>query len=387
MSSCPIQALPTEILRIIFSYCLSKPPHDRFYPRISWSEAPLLLTVVCHRWKEIAETSSDLWTSIHIHLPNPSPPYRSLFSWKWHYNLLRKWLSYTAGRPLIMSLLEDGWWDAKGEYLGSVVPFHRNCRPTVIDYLKVLMRYSQQWLEVSVMFKFTDRRNLTAFDHLLSYESLPLLRSFNFGEEQLDDNAHLGDGGWQHPLEFLRKARHLSCITFHNILHRSMVPEMLHLELSHLQSIKMSTTGAWVPRFPYIYTFLKLCTSLVEIELNLRDRGSLDFYDDERDDDPFPTEPFVLPNLLKAAIWVDQEDVGGCGTMDIISVLTFPKLASLSILLPNSQTLHALLNCLGRSQPPLKSLHMSFSVLSDSLENTSGNPVIPCLRLCRFLKF
>ncbi|KAG2132897.1 uncharacterized protein EDB93DRAFT_890285 [Suillus bovinus] len=57
--------LPTEILSQIFHYCLPKYNHS------SALEAPMLLTRVCRRWREVAIDIPSLWCSISIGFGRP----------------------------------------------------------------------------------------------------------------------------------------------------------------------------------------------------------------------------------------------------------------------------------------------------------------------------
>ncbi|KAK7442983.1 hypothetical protein VKT23_015927 [Stygiomarasmius scandens] len=57
--------IPSEILSEIFLHCLPTEHH----PIRSVHGAPLLLTRVCKRWREVAFATPKLWSSIHISLP------------------------------------------------------------------------------------------------------------------------------------------------------------------------------------------------------------------------------------------------------------------------------------------------------------------------------
>jgi len=64
----PIRRLPVDILRLIFEQCLPE-SHNAI---MSTSQAPMLLTHVCHLWRDVALQSPRLWSSIHIPIP-PCP--------------------------------------------------------------------------------------------------------------------------------------------------------------------------------------------------------------------------------------------------------------------------------------------------------------------------
>ncbi|KAJ8585943.1 hypothetical protein M405DRAFT_719405, partial [Rhizopogon salebrosus TDB-379] len=53
----PMRFLPTDILQRIFKACL--PDHRYVTPDIQSS--PLLLLQICRRWRDVAETTSELW--------------------------------------------------------------------------------------------------------------------------------------------------------------------------------------------------------------------------------------------------------------------------------------------------------------------------------------
>ena len=62
----PIRRIPREILQEIFINCL---PTDR--PAVmSEREAPLLIGRVCSGWRSISQSTPELWTSVHVSIPN-----------------------------------------------------------------------------------------------------------------------------------------------------------------------------------------------------------------------------------------------------------------------------------------------------------------------------
>jgi hypothetical protein len=70
----PIRVLPDEILRGIFDHCI---PECRPFPDrnavnfMAAEEAPMLLTFVCRRWRQVALDYSSLWDSPYVSLPLP----------------------------------------------------------------------------------------------------------------------------------------------------------------------------------------------------------------------------------------------------------------------------------------------------------------------------
>ena len=62
----PIRRIPREILQEIFINCL---PADR--PAVmSDREAPLLIGRVCSGWRSTSQSTPELWTSVHVSIPN-----------------------------------------------------------------------------------------------------------------------------------------------------------------------------------------------------------------------------------------------------------------------------------------------------------------------------
>ena len=63
-----IQVIPDDVLHEIFLQCL--PKHD-FLINILPSNAPVLLTHICQRWRRIALDFAGLWTSLKLKLQRP----------------------------------------------------------------------------------------------------------------------------------------------------------------------------------------------------------------------------------------------------------------------------------------------------------------------------
>ncbi|OAX34721.1 hypothetical protein K503DRAFT_424278 [Rhizopogon vinicolor AM-OR11-026] len=87
----PVRSLPTEILQRIFKVCL---PDDRYVtPDIR--SVPLLLCQICRRWREVAEASSELWSSIAVYDLSDKGSYTAMVT---------RWLVASHHRPLAVSL-------------------------------------------------------------------------------------------------------------------------------------------------------------------------------------------------------------------------------------------------------------------------------------------
>jgi hypothetical protein len=88
----PMRFLPTDILQRIFIACL--PDHRYITPDIQSS--PLLLLQICRRWRDVAETTSELWSSIVVNARINMDSYTAMVA---------RWLAASHNRPLAVALL------------------------------------------------------------------------------------------------------------------------------------------------------------------------------------------------------------------------------------------------------------------------------------------
>ncbi|KAJ7487928.1 hypothetical protein FB451DRAFT_1390902 [Mycena latifolia] len=126
----PVLTLPAEITSQIFVESL--PAHGRVRP--SPRKAPLVLAQICHQWREIALSTSDLWRSIDLTFRSSSV--RRLPDGKEYEDapnegalpLLETWLSRTKERPISLTLRSK--YDQPSPQLLELIPsfaaqFHR----------------------------------------------------------------------------------------------------------------------------------------------------------------------------------------------------------------------------------------------------------------------
>ncbi|KAG0704597.1 hypothetical protein DFH29DRAFT_365883 [Suillus ampliporus] len=88
--------LPTEVLSQIFDHCLPVPEDSRLSSS-SRLEAPMLLTEVCRRWREVAVGIPGLWCRLTVESTH-GDWYRNAFCYD-------SWLKRSQGRPLSLTLL------------------------------------------------------------------------------------------------------------------------------------------------------------------------------------------------------------------------------------------------------------------------------------------
>ncbi|KAJ6472865.1 hypothetical protein C8R47DRAFT_1053933 [Mycena vitilis] len=94
----PVLTVPADIVSRIFVACLPDYAHGRVRP--SAGKPPLLLGQICRRWRGIAISSSELWTSVDIFFPY----FRQREYWPWAFPLLEMWLSRANGRLLSVTM-------------------------------------------------------------------------------------------------------------------------------------------------------------------------------------------------------------------------------------------------------------------------------------------
>ncbi|KAG2035628.1 hypothetical protein BDR03DRAFT_1092986 [Suillus americanus] len=90
--SSPIWRLPTEILSQIFLYCLPEDEHCMYASR----QAPLLLTRICRRWREVAVSLPRLWCRLQLEVCHKA--------WQERAFGYDSWLKRSGGGPLSLRL-------------------------------------------------------------------------------------------------------------------------------------------------------------------------------------------------------------------------------------------------------------------------------------------
>ncbi|KAG2143781.1 uncharacterized protein EDB93DRAFT_1154734 [Suillus bovinus] len=86
----PLWRLPTEVLSHIFIHCL---PEDK-YPSPALMRAPILLTRICRRWREVAVGTPSLWCRLNV-----------ICGFRRWQGCLDVWLKRSRGHPLSLALI------------------------------------------------------------------------------------------------------------------------------------------------------------------------------------------------------------------------------------------------------------------------------------------
>ncbi|KAG2155345.1 uncharacterized protein EDB93DRAFT_1130265 [Suillus bovinus] len=149
----PINRLPVELLQHIFLFVLNNVPEN---PSIfsfgdtcisaDFASPPLLLTRVCHLWRDIAHSTTAIWSRIHVALPgrikalNPFLP-----------SLLEIWLARSGRRPLSLSVVSEQLCysrDTEARCLPWLRPYKSgaDCR-----LLEILLSVRGRWETVDIM--------------------------------------------------------------------------------------------------------------------------------------------------------------------------------------------------------------------------------------------
>ncbi|KAG2089461.1 uncharacterized protein F5147DRAFT_725854 [Suillus discolor] len=92
LGSSALSRLPTEILSHIFVYCL---PEDEYLSPAS-RLAPILLTRICRRWREVVVGMPRLWCSLRLEVQHDD--------WQRRVFCYEAWLKRTLGQPLSLAL-------------------------------------------------------------------------------------------------------------------------------------------------------------------------------------------------------------------------------------------------------------------------------------------
>ncbi|KAG0704617.1 hypothetical protein DFH29DRAFT_1078199 [Suillus ampliporus] len=86
------QRLPTELICQIFVHCLPESSHLSPASKL----APMLLTRICRRWREVAVGMPNLWSSMRLEVGRRD--------WQWKALCYDLWLKRSRGTPLSLAL-------------------------------------------------------------------------------------------------------------------------------------------------------------------------------------------------------------------------------------------------------------------------------------------
>ncbi|PPQ68869.1 hypothetical protein CVT24_007678 [Panaeolus cyanescens] len=184
----PISRLPEDVLGEIFIHCV--PTHRNPIPVIT--ECPLLLTLVCRKWRAAALSTPRLWTKLHIAFQSSVTPEcydpRRLSDQRWKPRLagIKQWMSRSGDLPLSLSL--------KCVILGHIGQESHHIEREAIQ---AVVEHSRRWemLELSMT-----RYSLNTLFSLLdiNQSTVPMLRSLRIMEDSpINITHHIGSSHYQ----------------------------------------------------------------------------------------------------------------------------------------------------------------------------------------------
>ncbi|KAJ6517969.1 hypothetical protein C8R47DRAFT_1773 [Mycena vitilis] len=286
--------LPEDVLREIFLACLPWSGN----PVMSSREAPLLLGQVCSSWRRIALTTPQLWSSLHVVVPNAAR-LRQIS------DAVDTWLSRSGVLPLSITLAVSAACESGSDNVA-----------TMID---VLTNFCLRWHRVTIT--LTPRTILTPLTNLRASD-VPMLKSIAF--------TSVGSGSWQNlvpPMEIPWRAfNFLRTPSIRSASFASIGGNFLALTLpwpllrslsltagSHkdASSLQLTTTVALV--------ILRQCPSLTTCTLCLTsDRTNVD------EDPESQPPPLTLSHLNE--LTVDNREHSQINTVSLFRALHVPAL-------------------------------------------------------------
>ncbi|KAK1219108.1 hypothetical protein PQX77_018192 [Marasmius sp. AFHP31] len=308
----PFRRLPEDLWGEVFIRCL--PP--KHLPVCRVLEAPLVLTVVCRSWRDIALRTPRLWNSLHLTLPSPSIAIDGedlVSSLEFRKEGVKLWLERSGVLPLDLSLMMD---IPLGQ-VGSKANNYSDCIGTIAEYC-------MRWRSISLV-------NVTpsAVDRFsgMSARELPLLEAFS---DIGPDNNRMFPPSHPQPAFFhavgnspsLRKLR----TTFHTTSDFNLPIRWRHLRLLEIQ----------------VYVGLPECVSLIHKIVEscplLSDcivRFSIQFSQQFQSDESIAHHREWY-NLRRLGITFDGfvNETFHSTVLDIFESLTVPSLTHLSLSVP-----------------------------------------------------
>ncbi|KAJ8095464.1 hypothetical protein PM082_023234 [Marasmius tenuissimus] len=174
----PFRRLPADVWRSIFFRTL--PENALGLCTYTTKSSPLLLTTICRSWREIALTTPNLWTSIHIHIPinsSSTPDLGYITRLRKRKEGLKAWLDRSGSLPITISLTAQIYFKDRVPVSQSEVEISEPLRALTTEYIELLVQYSPRWRTVAFN-NGVHLLNLTPLEKLTT-SSLSSLESFH----------------------------------------------------------------------------------------------------------------------------------------------------------------------------------------------------------------
>ncbi|KAF9483072.1 hypothetical protein BDN70DRAFT_828262 [Pholiota conissans] len=268
----PFRRLPDDMLREIFIACL---PDDR-NAIMSYRKAPLLLGLVCRKWRALAYSTPALWASLHIPYPvraivphgipginqHHIQVHVKTDRLEKHYTAVKDWLIRSGACPLSISF--------SCMHLESAGQDDDVLNEAVHTYVSILLGFSHRWRSLELF--------IPPGRHLNRIGDLPETSVPNLKHLRLIFSRSMGDSlssQWRSsPLlkTPTLKSLHISCIPFR----LSSVPN----NWDHLTSLTLTNGNSTVFSQPSIrnmasieeaYAIFNMCWRLVHCALDIID--------------------------------------------------------------------------------------------------------------------
>ncbi|THH21339.1 hypothetical protein EW146_g217 [Bondarzewia mesenterica] len=285
--------LAVELLQNIFLYCLRQTNMHIVENLLSPLDAPIVLTQVCRRWRQIAMSIPKLWERLFLpYLPRSPSAVMSLFT------QVPFWLSLSGNRPLCIFLsLEDP------EYLpgtNTIWP-----PPAVVTYyLEIILAQMHRWQRFELDL---GKHSVHLFPNVRG-RPMPLLERFYIASRRS------AEGRLPLPtiMTTLQYAPRLRIVDLnHTLLNEWSLPWS---NLTRLRIMHGSGSGFSLIDRRTFAEHLSHCCNLthIDIHLSFELRGAL----------PAPASRVLLPNVRDFAFGVDWSEHFAA----LMDVLSLPKL-------------------------------------------------------------
>ncbi|KAG2143692.1 hypothetical protein DEU56DRAFT_884346 [Suillus clintonianus] len=259
--------LPTEIIIHIFQNCLS----EFTYP--SALQAPLLLTGVCRRWREVAVNMPSLWCRLSVMVALSS-------SWRPQASGYDLWLKRSRGYPLSLALFCNN---------RDAIKMQRLLRPYVNQILSLRLTFYEG----------------TTLPELL-LDNLPALQELAILQGAHDSNVEVLAIGHSIP-RVPSTVRSLKIVDrfFHTVPLTSFGPVAAHLTYLDISTLRYPSA---------VLQLLHLCPSLASLKITVT------FYYGE----PLVFRPFTHPKIQMFHISHGSFDAQNLSAL--VEALSFPSL-------------------------------------------------------------
>ncbi|KAK7439846.1 hypothetical protein VKT23_017418 [Stygiomarasmius scandens] len=248
----PIRQLSSELLAEIFVHCL---PSDRNATR-SLSDAPLLLGLVCRRWRDISLSTPRLWSSVHITTPYlfDAAILSSLATER--IRGVETWLNRSGTVPLSISFYAP----PSGNDLREEDPIYGIIVRMVQDLWRCIASHSGRWRSIELTLTPVSAQLLTEVEETL--QNIPQLESFRLSvfpvvASRIYDQPFKANG-------ILERASRLQSFAISGFTY-DLRPSELTFEFAQLSHLELSSVS-----YPRALDILLRCRCLISCVLHIK---------------------------------------------------------------------------------------------------------------------